>query len=188
MSSIRYGFDEDLFSCEAGITWPKCDVCGKSSKGFTFRCRACSFQMHPCCAMLSTEMTFPVHPHPLKLLPPVIGEAAGFLCGECKRKRSGRVYHCTVCDYHLHAVCAKSTINGLHENGIKVPDKPSMLGTAARLATQVVIEFIGGLVEGFGEGVGEVLIQNVVRGRGSRRRRNRTRSTTTTATTTTTGG
>lgn len=59
-------------------------------------------------------------------------------------------------------------INGLHENGIKVPEKPSMLGTAARLASQVVIEFIGGLIEGLGEGVGEALAQSIARGRRGR--------------------
>ncbi|XP_049390785.1 uncharacterized protein LOC125855146 [Solanum stenotomum] len=164
---------------KAGIAWPRCDVCCKSTKGFTFRCRvnSCNFQMHPCCAMLSTEIKFPNHPHLLKVLPPgntLLGGAGGgndqpgMVCSECKKKRSsGRVYSCTVCDYHLHALCAKSMINGLQEYGIKPPEKPNMLGTAARLASQVVIEFIGGLIEGFGEGVGEVLVQNIGRGRRS---------------------
>ncbi|KAG6434895.1 hypothetical protein SASPL_106539 [Salvia splendens] len=121
-------------TAKGGISWPRCGVCGKSSKGFAFRCRACSFQMHPCCAMLTTE---------------------------CNKKRSGRVYRCTVCEYHLHAVCAKVFINGLQANGIPTPEKPSPLGTAARLAGQVVIEFIGGLIEGLGEGMGEALVQNM---------------------------
>lgn len=176
-----------------GILWPRCDVCGKGTKGFTFRCGACNFQMHPCCAMLSNEMNFSaVHPHLLKLLPQYphhqypttaststsSGAGAGAaeisgMCGECKRKRSGRVYRCTTCDYHLHAVCAKNMINGLKANGINLsPDKPSMLGPAARLASQVVIEFIGGLFEGFGEAVGQALLQNIAR---SGRRNSRTR-------------
>lgn len=170
-------------SVKAGIAWPRCDVCCKSTKGFTFRCRvkSCNFQMHPCCAMLSTEIKFPNHPHLLKVLPQgntLTGGAGGgndqpgMVCSECKKKRSsGRVYSCTVCDYHLHALCAKSMINGLQEYGIKPPEKPTMLGTAARLASQVVIEFIGGLIEGFGEGVGEVLVQNIGRGRRSTNRR-----------------
>lgn len=170
-------------SVKAGITWPRCDVCGKSTKGFTFRCRvnSCNFQMHPCCAMLSTEVKLPIHPHSLKVLPPgnaLSGGAgggndqSGMVCGACKKKRSsGRVYSCTVCDYHLHAMCAKSMINGLQEYGIKPPEKPNVLGTAARLASQVVIEFIGGLIEGLGEGVGEALVQNIGRGRRSTSRR-----------------
>lgn len=162
-----------------GIMWPKCDICGKSCKGFTYRCRACSFQMHPCCAMLSTDITIlELHPHPLKLLPPrqlqlsnggeSLVASASVLCDRCKKKRSGgRVYGCTACDnYHLHALCAKPFINGLRENGFHTaPDneKPSntVLGTAARLASQVVIEFIGGLIEGFGEGFGQALVQSI---------------------------
>ncbi|GFQ00276.1 hypothetical protein PHJA_002171600 [Phtheirospermum japonicum] len=150
---------------KAGVSWPRCDVCGKSTKGFTFRCRACNFQMHPCCAMLSTEINVPIHPHPLRLLPALHNNNNnGTLCGKCKKKRSGRVYRCKTCEsYHVHAACAKSFINGLQDNGIPTPDKPSTLGTAARLASQVVIEFIGGLFEGFGEGVAEALVQNIVR-------------------------
>ncbi|XP_059636318.1 protein VACUOLELESS GAMETOPHYTES-like [Cornus florida] len=151
-----------------GLMGPRCDVCGKPTRGFTFRCNACSFQMHPCCAMLSTEKNFKkYHPHTLKLLPamaPSNGES-GFACGECKRKRSGRVYHCTVCDYNLHAACAKNMINGLRDNGInETAETPSssMFGMAARLATNVVVGFIGGLIDGIGESVGEALVQSVV--------------------------
>ncbi|XP_057469612.1 protein VACUOLELESS GAMETOPHYTES-like isoform X1 [Actinidia eriantha] len=161
---------------QGGILWAKCDICWKPVKGFTFRCSACSFQMHPCCAMLSTQVSFPVHPHSLKLLPTIAlssgGDHPGFVCGECKRKKSGRVYRCTVCDYHLHAVCAKNMINGLEDNGIKVvPEKPSMLGAAARVASLVIVEFIGGLFEGIGESVGQVLVQDIGIGRCVSRRR-----------------
>lgn len=165
-------------SVKGGIAQSKCDVCSKPIKGYAFRCNACSFQMHPCCAMLSSEISLQsVHPHTLRLLPAPTALSSGsdpsFVCVECRRKRSGtRVYHCTVCDYHLHAVCAKNMINGLHENGIKNREKPSVLGTAARLASQVVMEFIGGLIEGLGEGVAEVFVQDVTRsGRCNGRRR-----------------
>lgn len=172
---------------QGGIKWPRCDICGKSCRGFTFRCRACSFQMHPCCAMLSTDITLPeLHPHPLKLLPPrqlQLSNAGESLvsCDRCKKRRSGgRVYRCAVCNnYHLHALCAKPFINGLQENGFQTApdhDKPSntVLGTAARLASQVVIEFIGGLIEGFGEGFGQALVQSI-NPRGRPRRRSPTR-------------
>lgn len=91
---------------------------------------------------------------------------SGFLCGLCKRKRSGRVFHCTVCDYHLHAVCAKSMVNGLYAYGIKDLEKPSMLGSAARVVSKVVIVLLEGLVEGIAEGFGEVLGEDLARGRG----------------------
>ncbi|KAK6939164.1 DC1 [Dillenia turbinata] len=152
---------------KGGMLGTKCNICNKSIKGFSFQCSACSFQMHPCCAMLSTKMNFPIHPHTLNLLPSKSLSSAdpSLACGECKKKRSGKIYHCPICDYHLHAVCAKNMVNGLEANGIKGLEKPSMLGTAARFASQVVIEFIGGLIEGIGEGVGEVLISNMSKGR-----------------------
>ncbi|KAE9605244.1 hypothetical protein Lal_00024755 [Lupinus albus] len=144
----------------------KCDVCGKPSKGFAFICTACGFLLHPCCAMLNTEIEYPSHPHTLTIMPTTTSttDSFAFVCAECKKRRPGRVYNCTVCDYHLHAVCAKSKVNGLQTNHIKPPEKPSMFAAAARVASQVVIEFIGGLVEGLGEGVGEALLQNVAKG------------------------
>ncbi|KAM7258835.1 hypothetical protein ACFE04_008722 [Oxalis oulophora] len=177
----------DLFICagckeagagKGGIMKSKCDVCAKSTKGYSLRCTSCPFQMHPCCAMLSSEINFPAaHPHTLKLLPASSssssssneGSATNFTCQECNKKRSGRVYGCTECDYHLHTVCAKTMVNGLRANGIKDPaGKSSMFGTAARLASLVVVEFIGALIEGLGEGIGDVIVQNVIRGRGRR--------------------
>ena len=119
-------------------------------------------------------MSISVHPHLLRILPamsiPKSNGELGFVCGECNRaKRSGRVFRCTVCEYHLHAVCAKNMVNGLQANGFKGVEKPSMLGTAVRLASQVIIEFIGGLIEGIGEGVGEAFVQSFARGRRPRR-------------------
>ncbi|KAL8211496.1 hypothetical protein R6Q57_005933 [Mikania cordata] len=148
-----------------GIRWPTCNVCGKPTKGFMFRCNLCHFQMHPCCAMLSDQINYPfLHTHPLNLLPP--DDQLGSACRECNRKRSGRLYGCRVCDYHLHAVCAKDLINGLKVNGTS--ESPSMLGPAVRFASQAVIEFIGGLIDGIGEGVGQALVQNVTRSAGRR--------------------
>ncbi|KFK44213.1 hypothetical protein AALP_AA1G229300 [Arabis alpina] len=160
---------------KGGIVKSKCDVCGISPKGYTFRCKSCSFQMHPGCAMLPpTLSSSSLHHHPLHLLSSSAantagGDYSGFLCGECKKgKRAGRVYRCTVCDYHLHAVCAKNAaVNGLRANGHKGRDKsPAVLGTAARFASQVVFDFLGGVMEGIGEGVGEAILDGVTRGGG----------------------
>ncbi|KAM6543502.1 hypothetical protein CsatB_007949 [Cannabis sativa] len=162
-----------------GIVQSKCDVCSKAIQGSAYRCNACSFQMHPCCANLPLEMQkFWVHSHTLRLLPPnyynnssdttttTAAATTNMACGECNRKRSGRVYYCTTCGYHLHAVCAKTYINGLRENGHKNDDKSNnMLGTAARVASQVVFDFFGGLIEGIAEGVGQVIVQDVAKGR-----------------------
>ncbi|XP_021717802.1 uncharacterized protein LOC110685561 [Chenopodium quinoa] len=154
---------------KGGLLRSKCDVCGKSPKGYLFHCSACSFQLHPCCAMLSAKMNFPTHPHSLVILP-VTALSTGpgeMMCSECKKRRPGKVYQCTVCDYYLHAVCAKSMVNGLHANGIKGLEfeKPNMFGVAAKIASHVVVGLMGGLVEGVGEGLGEALTQNVLKGR-----------------------
>lgn len=154
----------------------KCDVCGKPTKGYAFLCTACAFQMHPCCAMLNTEIDYPHHPHTLKIMSSTSttpatntdsSSSGGIVCGECKKRKSGKVYRCTVCDYYLHAVCAKTKVNGLLANGIRPPEKPSVLAAAAKVASQVVIEFLGGFVEGLGESMGEVLVQNIAKGNGS---------------------
>ncbi|XP_041017688.1 diacylglycerol kinase theta-like isoform X2 [Juglans microcarpa x Juglans regia] len=156
-----------------GVSKSKCDICCKPIKGFAFRCGACGFQMHPSCSQLASEINLSCHSHTLRLLTAYTtsnGDIPGFVCGECKRKRSGRVYHCRVCDYHLHAVCAKNMVNGLHDNGCnKGLEKPSMLAAAAKVASQVVGVIIEGIVEGFAQSVGEVFIQNVAKGNGHSR-------------------
>ncbi|KAL2895122.1 Diacylglycerol kinase theta [Bienertia sinuspersici] len=156
---------------KGGFLRSKCDLCGKSTKGYIFNCSACNFQLHPCCAMLSGKMNFPIHPHSLVILPTTAnsGGAGDMLCSECERRRSGRVYQCTVCNYYLHAVCAKRMVNGLHANGIKGLEnaKPSMFGVAAKIASHVVVGFMGGIVEGIGEGLGEALTQNFLKGTSS---------------------
>ncbi|XP_077228212.1 protein VACUOLELESS GAMETOPHYTES-like [Tasmannia lanceolata] len=156
-----------FYSKSGGFLRSKCDVCGKSAKGYAFRCTMCNFEMHPCCTLLDREMDFPTHPHTLNLSPTTTLASAdsSVVCGECQRKRSGRFYNCTICNYHLHAVCSKDMVNGLYVHGIRAPEKPNMLGAAAKLASNAIIGFIGGMLEGIGEGLGEVLIQNVGRGK-----------------------
>ncbi|KAF5202299.1 Cysteine/Histidine-rich C1 domain family protein [Thalictrum thalictroides] len=157
-----------------GFLRSRCDICAKATRGYVFKCSQCNFEMHPSCAKLSQEMSFPVHQHVLNLLPMTTlanSSESSFVCGECKRKRLGRVYACKVCDFHLHAVCAKGMINGLYANGIKPPRNQSMLGAAAKIASHVIMGFIGGLIEGIGEGVGEVLVENIGRGNSGSRRR-----------------
>ncbi|XP_043713264.1 uncharacterized protein LOC122661815 [Telopea speciosissima] len=151
-----------FFTKPGGYLRSSCDLCSKSLKGYAYRCSTCNFGMHPCCAQLSWEMKFPVHVHTLKLLSSnkmsITSRDSDFVCHECKRKRSGRVYRCGVCEhYHLHVVCAKNMVNGLYSNGVKPPEKPSKLGQAVGVATHVIIGFLGALLELIGEGVGEAL-------------------------------
>jgi hypothetical protein len=81
----------------------------------------------------------------------------------CDRKGSSWVYYCAKCSYYLDTVCAKTAINGLHAQGIVVPAKPSKFKTAARFATQVGLLFVDGLVQGLGDGIAGVILDNITR-------------------------
>ncbi|KAJ8643671.1 hypothetical protein MRB53_005419 [Persea americana] len=153
-----------------GLLRSKCEVCNKTTKGYTFRCPTCNFEVHPGCTLLQQEMDFPTHLHTLFLSPATAtpGNSLSTTCAECRRKRSGQFYHCAICGYHIHAVCAKDMVNGLYVHGLKAPEKPSMLGAAAgaavKLASHAVAGFLGGLVDGIGEGVGEYIADNIGKG------------------------
>jgi len=150
----------------SGFVKSKCDICGHSFKGFAFRCNACHFNLHPCCAELPRELNYYGHPqHTLKLLSgSPSAEGSSYTCGACGKKGSSWVYYCPECDYYLDTVCAKTAINGLHAQGIVVPTRQKKLKTAARFATQVVQLFVDGLVEGLGEGLADVILDNGTRG------------------------
>lgn len=150
----------------------KCDACGKSIKGYAFRCIPCGFQVHPCCAMLPQELIFSSHPHTLRLLPAAASSSTttgAAFCGVCKKRCAGRLYHCTVCNYCLHAACAKVVFNGLLDSGIKDPEEKhsSMFEAAGHMASRIFAGFVGGLVEGVGEGVGDLIVQNIITATGS---------------------
>jgi C1 domain len=144
----------------------KCDICGKTAKGYNFCCNACGFAMHPCCATLYPQMNFLTHQHPLYITN-FNGESS-FLCQICRRKRAGQVYQCKPCRYYLHAVCAKDFINGLYTQGVVPPEKKGSIAKIARAALHLVFEAIGGLIEGIGEGIGESLVGSIGKGLRSR--------------------
>lgn len=129
--------------------------------------------MHPICSLLLSEMKFSTHQHPLKMsmIPTPSTTTTGksnmnSLCRMCMRRRTGCVYHCTSCSYTIHAVCARNLINGLHANGIHPPDKPNKFGKVAKVASHAFLEFLGGLIEGLGEGIGGALISGIGKGKG----------------------
>ncbi|XP_062199092.1 protein VACUOLELESS GAMETOPHYTES-like [Phragmites australis] len=157
-----------FFVKPGGFLRCKCDICGKSVKGFSFRCASCSFDMHPCCAAMTRRMELPVHEHPLLLAPALEGSETSFVCQVCRRtKRSGHVYQCLPCGYYLHAKCSKDMVNGLYVHGIVPPEKRNALATAAKVTVNALFEVIGGLIEGIGEGIGEAFVENIGRSRRS---------------------
>ena len=157
----------------------KCDICGKSVKGFSFRCASCGFDMHPCCASMARRMELPAaHEHPLELAAQD-GAETSLVCQVCRRatvaRRSAgpaagqhhRVYRCLPCGYCLHARCAKDMVNGLYEHGIVPPERRSAIAAAARVTVNALFGVLGGLIEGIGEGIGEALVENIGRSRRS---------------------
>ncbi|XP_020269131.1 uncharacterized protein LOC109844478 isoform X2 [Asparagus officinalis] len=153
----------ELFFCAKSGGRSKCDICGKATKGYSFRCTPCGFDMHPCCATMNQQMNFPPHHHTLILLPCMANDA-NFVCAMCRRKRSGQVYTCLPCGYYLHAICAKDMVNGLYVHGIKPHEKSNLFGNAAKVASHAILGIIGGLIEGIGEGIGEAFMNNIGRG------------------------
>lgn len=155
-----------------GFLRRKCDLCGKSVRGFSFRCASCSFDMHPCCASMARRLELPaVHEHPLLLAQDDGGgePETSFVCQVCRRtKRSGQhVYQCLPCGYYLHARCAKDMVNGLYVHGVVPPEKKNALATAARVTVNALFGVIGGLIEGIGEGIGEAFVESIGRSRRS---------------------
>uniref|UniRef100_A0A0D9XF63 DC1 domain-containing protein n=1 Tax=Leersia perrieri TaxID=77586 RepID=A0A0D9XF63_9ORYZ len=158
-----------FFVRPGGFLRCKCDICGKSVKGFSFRCVSCSFAMHPCCAAMGQRMDLPpAHEHPLMLAPPPPEETTSFVCQICRRwRRSGQhVYQCTPCGYYLHARCAKDVVNGLYVHGVVPPEKGNAIVAAAKVTINALFGVIGGLIEGIGEGIGEAFVENIGRSRG----------------------
>jgi len=52
-----------------------------------------------------TEVTDPLHPHPLKLEKSVYKKGE-YICDKCEKRFSGHVYHCAECRWDLHPGCA----------------------------------------------------------------------------------
>uniref|UniRef100_A0A0E0M2V1 Zinc finger PHD-type domain-containing protein n=1 Tax=Oryza punctata TaxID=4537 RepID=A0A0E0M2V1_ORYPU len=170
-----------FFVKPGGFLRCKCDICGKSVKGFSFRCASCSFAMHPCCAAMARRMDLPAaHEHPLMLAPSpsppatpttegggVVGTSfVCQMCRRCRRSAGQYVYQCMPCGYYLHARCAKDVVNGLYVHGVAPPEKGNALAAVAKVTINALFNVIGGLIEGIGEGIGEAFVENIGRSRG----------------------
>ncbi|KAF4365381.1 hypothetical protein F8388_012527 [Cannabis sativa] len=130
-----------------------CAACKERGAGNRYSCLQCNFQLHDFCgsAFPSIKSHYLHSQHQLLLF--------------SKPARQSKGLHTDAT--HAASKCTLVTyINGLRENGHKNDDKSNnMLGTAARVASQVVFDFFGGLIEGIAEGVGQVIVQDVAKGR-----------------------
>lgn len=87
-----------------------CDLCLKEGEGQHYHCTSCrTFDLHPACARITTEIKSFAHPHGLVLQPPY-SRGANAMCDGCLEGLAGSqwVYRCSVgCDFDLHALCSK---------------------------------------------------------------------------------
>ncbi|CAO2823049.1 unnamed protein product [Amaranthus hypochondriacus] len=115
----------------------KCHICEKYVRGMVYRCKACSFFMHPICSdfpeVLGNQIMHP--PHVLKLQ--LMGSSKCDVCDKsCKQWR----YYCGVCDVHIHVGCLSGKKNDDDDDG----------GGGGG--------FDEVLAHGFGEGLGESIV------------------------------
>ncbi|KAI3716086.1 hypothetical protein L6452_23162 [Arctium lappa] len=80
-----------------------CNACEKDISGFVYHCKACGFDLHPCCAKLPTMLDD--------------GEVKLYLCRKvrsachrCGRKGRSWSYRSTCKKYNLHVACAKEML------------------------------------------------------------------------------
>ncbi|KAL1531815.1 hypothetical protein AAHA92_31909 [Salvia divinorum] len=100
-----------VIRCSAGFS---CSACGTEHRSgllwaqpmhLVYVCSACDFWLHPHCAALPNAIQHERHRHPLLLdyrARSMTKECA--ICEDCVS--SWGFYSCTVCDYHVHIMCA----------------------------------------------------------------------------------
>ncbi|KAK3035146.1 hypothetical protein RJ639_032819 [Escallonia herrerae] len=79
-----------------------CNVCGLKSRGFTYRCSLCDFNVGVSCASDKTAMKLDFHEHPLTY----VQRPASFRCDACLKEDKDVSYRCTGCPFWIHKSCA----------------------------------------------------------------------------------
>lgn len=101
-----------------------CKLTANSSDDFIYSCNPCNFHLHLSCTKFPQLITHPSHAsHPLTLLPVSTYPGGVFNCDACNRRGNGFSYHCHLCDFDLHAVCASKPLSVGHH----LHDHPLML-------------------------------------------------------------
>ncbi|KVI05390.1 uncharacterized protein LOC112525214 [Cynara cardunculus var. scolymus] len=77
-----------------------------------YTCRPCNFFLHPSCSKFPELITHPSHPqHTLSLLPSCIYPGGFFRCDACTQQGNRFSYHCQICDFDLHVLCASKPLS-----------------------------------------------------------------------------
>lgn len=92
-----------FMSCQPGNTPRFCNACEKDVTGFIYHCKACGFDLHPCCAKLPMALSD--------------GETKLYLykkvsssCHRCGRKGRSWSYRSSCKKYNLHVACVKEML------------------------------------------------------------------------------
>ncbi|XP_076900186.1 protein VACUOLELESS GAMETOPHYTES-like [Bidens hawaiensis] len=86
-----------------------------SSSDHIYACRPCNFFLHASCSKFPELITHPSHrEHTLSLLPNSIYPGGFFRCDACSQQGTRFSYHCQVCDFDLHVLCATKPLSVNH--------------------------------------------------------------------------
>ncbi|OWM88347.1 uncharacterized protein LOC116202699 [Punica granatum] len=102
-----------------------CDACMKRSRGFTFRCEECDFDLDIDCAQKAESEVKKKsiyhfsHKHVLSLeedgiVPKEKDVVQEVWCKACEKRCSNPAYVCAPCEYFLHKSCAELSLELIH--------------------------------------------------------------------------
>ncbi|CAL0304215.1 unnamed protein product [Lupinus luteus] len=86
-----------------GTTPRYCNACEKDVTGFVYHCKACGFDLHPCCAKLPMVLD----DGEIKLY---LYSKVSSVCHRCGRKGRSWSYRSTCKRYNLHVACVREML------------------------------------------------------------------------------
>ncbi|KAF8403913.1 hypothetical protein HHK36_012019 [Tetracentron sinense] len=94
----------------------QCNGCNEQCTGLAYRCLPCNYSLHKSCAQIPRSIKHPSHPdHPLTLLATPPYANTSFSCDACGRQGSAFSFHCSTCEFDIHASCASFPHKILHQ-------------------------------------------------------------------------
>ncbi|KAK7404463.1 hypothetical protein VNO78_05372 [Psophocarpus tetragonolobus] len=95
----------EFMSKPAGNTGRYCNACEKDVSGFVYHCKACGFDLHPCCAKL--PMVLEVDEGEVKLY---LYRKVSSSCHRCGRKGRSWSYRTKCKSYNVHVACVREML------------------------------------------------------------------------------